>query len=305
METTTESEVANTQKEIIKEEIKLQFHWYLLTFFLIYLGSWLISGIIFIFFVLQFFLPYFLDNPSFISLFTELYPFLSLILMPLVIIACYLIHLFVVALITRLFWIYTEKKSPSKPGIIPRNVPSKVANFYHIRSFMIKYGKNAFIKGPFPYLANWFFNFVGTNKIGKGSTIEEQVVGGKFAYVGKNCYVGVNSALSTHFVEGIFGNIVYFPIKLGNNVTLSAFNNIAPGCELADDTYVLPMGAATKFNKTKGNNFYFGMPIRKIFKKKIMNYLEITPEDLKKAEELRQSREKQMNENKNIKTNEQ
>jgi hypothetical protein len=47
------------------------------------------------------------------------------------------------------------------------------------------------------------------------------------------------------------------------------------------------MAAATKFNTTKGDNYYFGMPLRRIFKKKIMNYLKISEEDLSRAEELR------------------
>ncbi|MHA1488015.1 MAG: hypothetical protein ACTSSC_12710, partial [Promethearchaeota archaeon] len=42
-----------------------------------------------------------------------------------------------------------------------------------------------------------------------------------------------------------------------------------------------------KFNTTKGDNYYFGMPLRRIFKKKIMNYLKISEEDLSRAEELR------------------
>ena len=90
-----------------------------------------------------------------------------------------------------------------------------------------------------------------------------------------------------HFVEGIFGNIVYFEIKLGENTTLGGFNNIAPGCELSDNSYILPMAAATKHNRTKGNNYYFGMPFRRIFKKKIMNYLKISEDDLNRAEQLR------------------
>ena len=203
----------------------------------------------------------------------------------------YLIHLFLVGLISRIIWRHTEKISPSKDGIIPRNIPSKTANLYHIRSFMIKYGKNAFMKGIFPWLANWFFNFVGTSVIKKGSTLEESVVTDRNVNIGKNCYIGVNSALSSHFVEGVFGNIVYFEIKLGENVTLGGFNNIAPGCELRDNSYLLPMAAATKHNLLKGNNYYFGLPLRRIFKKKIMDYLKVNEDNLVQAEDLRVKQE--------------
>jgi UDP-3-O-[3-hydroxymyristoyl] glucosamine N-acyltransferase len=164
---------------------------------------------------------------------------------------------------------------------------------------MIKYGKNAFMKGIFPWLANWYFNFVGTGIIKRGSTLEESVVTDKHINVGRNCYVGANSALSSHFVEGTFGNIVYFEIKLGENTTLGGFNNIAPGCELSDNTYLLPIAAATKHNKTKGNNYYFGMPLHRIFKKKIMNYLKVSEDDLNQAEELRIKQEKEKLERQN------
>ena len=238
-------------------------------------------------------MPYVLLVDNFTAVFTDFYSLLALIALPLVIIFSYLSRLFIVGLITRIFWRFTEKRSPTKDGVIPRNIPSKTANYYHIRSFMIKYGKNTFMKGVFPWLAPWYFNFVGTGVIKRGSTLEESVVTDKHINVGKNCYVGVNSALSSHFVEGTFGNIVYFEIKLGENTTLGGFNNIAPGCELSDNSYLLPIAAATKHNKTKGNNYYFGMPLRRIFKKKIMDYLKVSEDDLDRAEKLRVRQEKE------------
>jgi acetyltransferase-like isoleucine patch superfamily enzyme len=272
---------------IKKEHINLQYHWYLSIFIIIYYISYVIPGIIFMYYILLFFIPNFLRIDSLITVFTNMEYLFSFFMLPVVLVFSYFIHLLLVALITRIFWRITEKISPSKDGIIPRNIASKTANLYHIRSFMIKYGKNAFVKGILPWLSNWFFNFVGASVIGKGSTLEESVVNDRNSIVGKNCYVGVNSALSSHFVEGIFGNIVYFKIKLGDNVTLGGFNNIAPGCEISDNSYLLPMAAATKHNTTKGDNYYFGMPLRRIFKKKIMEYLQVTEEDLDRAEELR------------------
>ncbi len=285
------SDTDDSDAEVPREKIKLQFHWYLSIFFVIYYLSYTISGIIFMIYVIYIFIPNVLLVDNLITVFTTLDSLLAFIALPLVIIVSYLSRLFIVGLITRVFWRFTEKRSPTRDGVIPRNIPSKTANYYHIRSFMLKYGKNAFMKGVFPWLANWYFNFVGTGIIKRGSTLEESVVTDKHINVGRNCYVGVNSALSSHFVEGTFGNIVYFEIKLGENTTLGGFNNIAPGCELSDNSYLLPMAAATKHNKTKGNNFYFGMPLRRIFKKKIMNYLKVSETDLERAEELRVKQE--------------
>ena len=283
----------DSDAEVPREKIKLQFHWYLSLFFVIYYLSYVVAGIIFMAYIILIFVPNVLLVGSLIAIFTNLNSLLAFLALPLVIIVSYLSRLFIVGLITRIFWRISEKISPTKDGIIPRNIPSKTANLYHIRSFMLKYGKNAFMKGVFPWFANFYFNFVGSGIIQRGSTLEESVVTDKNMNVGKNCYIGVNSSLASHFVEGIFGNIVYFEVKLGENVTLGGFNNIAPGCELSDNSYLLPIAAATKHNKTKGNNYYFGMPFRRIFKKKIMDYLKVSEEDLERSEELRVRQEKE------------
>ena len=288
-EISEESTLDNNHKEELEErkEIALQFHFYLTFFAIIYLGSYFLPGIIFMLYLYLIFIPFFLDNNSIISVFTSIRPLLALVLMPLVVIVCYLLHLFFIGLITRILWRWTESKSPTQDGVILRNVPSDTLNYYHIRSFIIKYGKNAFTKGIFPWLANWFFNFVGSNKIGKGTTIEEEIVGDKYIDVGDNCYIGVNSAICSHTVEGIFGRIPYFKIKIGDNVTCSAFNIVGPGCELRNNSYVLPIGGFTKQTETKGRNYYFGLPSRRIFTKKIMKFLKITEDDLAKDKELR------------------
>jgi len=285
-----ESDLNENNNEVIKEEINLQFHWYLFTFFIIIIVSFLLPGVILMLFILFFFVPFFLETSSFFALFTEWKPLLAFITMPFVIIGCYLLHLFFVALFTRMFWRISEKISPTKDGIIPRNIPSKTLNFYHIRSFMIKYGKNVFIKGAFPWLANWFFNFVGSNKIGKGTTIEEQVCADKYIRVGNNSYIGVNCVLTSHLVEGIFGNTVFFELKVGDNVTLGGFNCFASGCDIKDDSYLLPTACGGKFYTIKGKGYYFGAPVRKIFKKRIKEFLGLTKEDLARAEALKEKR---------------
>lgn len=282
----------NQQHEVPKQEIYLQFHWYFLGFFIIYYFSFIIPGLLLAAYFLWFYSPYFLGEGSFIALYTRINPLLASIFLPGVLIGCYLLHLLLIGVTTRFLWNITEKNSPSKEGIIPRNIQSKTLNYYHIRSFLIKYPKNKFIKGAFPYLLNWFYNFVGTNKIGKGTTIEEQFGADKFVEIGDNSYVGVNSGFSSHSLEGIFGNISYFKIKLGDNVTTAGLNCIAPGAEIGDNSYLFPMASATKHSRLKGENYYFGVPLRKSFKKKTAKYLNISKEELQKAAELE---EKQLN----------
>jgi acetyltransferase-like isoleucine patch superfamily enzyme len=278
-------EQKNNEKIVVpREEINLQYHWYMPIFFIIFFGSILIPALLLIIYVEFFYLPYFLNSSNIILMFTHIEPIVASIFMPFVIIGCYLIHILFVGLITRWFWHITEKRSPSKDGIIPRNIPSKTLNYYHIRSFMIKYPKNAVLRGPFPWLINWLYNFVGSNKIGKGTTIEEQFGADKFVETGENCYIGVNSGFSSHAVEGIFGNISYAKIKLGDNVTTAGLNCLAPGVDIKHNSVLFPLAGATKYNTLKENNYYFGVPLRKIFTKKVLSYLQISEEDLKGAE---------------------
>ncbi len=273
----------NTGEEIVKEEQSLQFHLYIILFFIIYYCSWLIPGFIFFAYVLFFFKPYFLDITNFFAIFTEIKPLIALFAMPLVLIIGYYVRLLLIGIITKIFWKITEKISPSKDGIIPRNIRSKTANYYHLRSFILKYGKNVFGKGLFPWLSTWFYQFIGTSKIGKGTTIEESVGSDKFINVGKNCYIGVNSTLASHLLTGIFGNINYFRIHLGDNVTLASMNQIGPGSEISNEAYMLPLASCTKHSVIKGNhNYYFGIPLRKIFKKKTMSWLGLSEEDMRK-----------------------
>ena len=286
MELTNSVQNENSGNNIIKEEISLQLHLWLPVFFIIYFCSFLAPAVIFMMYIMLFYLPNFLNITDFISLFTNVPSLIASITIPFVIIICYLLHLFIVALITRWFWSFSEKKSPTKSGIIPRNIPSKTLNFYHFRSFVIKYPKNAFSRGPFPWLLKWMYNFAKTNVIGKGSVIEEQLAGDRFVEIGENCYLGTNAGVSSHAVEGIFGNISFAKVKMRNNFTTAGFNCVAPGVDTGDNSSWLPMTGVTKYNTLKGNAVYFGAPLRKIFKKRLMDYLQVTEDDLKRAEEL-------------------
>jgi hypothetical protein len=297
----TSEQSKSTDNGIIKEEISLQLHIWLPAFYFIYFFSWFFPGIIFMLYIMLFYLPFFLEVPDFISLFTNLPSLIASLTIPIIIVICYFIHLFIIAVITRWFWSYSEKKSPSKSGIIPRNIPSKTLNYYHFRSFIIKYPKNVFSRGPFPWLLKWMYNFVGTNKIGKGTSMEEQLAGDRFVEIGEDTYLGTFPSISSHAVEGVFGNISFAKIKIGNNVTAAGFNCFGPGTVIGDNSWWLPMTGATKYNTLKGNSYYFGTPLRKIFTKKVMNYLQITEADLKRSEELKREKELKRQSKKKVK----
>ena len=282
-----EKPVVFSEQDRTKEEVPVHMGRNIVNLLIIYISSLLIPGMVFMLYVLYFFVPFFLEAPDFISIFTNFGSLIHLFLMPIMIISCFLLYLFFLALITRVLWHYTERRSPTKDGVIPRNIASKTFKYYGYRSFMIKHPKNVFTKGMFPWLANWFFNFVGTSKIGKGSIIEEEICGDRYIEMGKNNYIGVNSAVASHAVEGIFGSINYFKIKIGDNVTTAGLNLVGPGSEINDNSYLLPLASMAKHSTLKGNNYYFGIPLRKIFKKKLKQYLGLKLEDLKRSDELR------------------
>jgi len=279
----------DSEEEPVIEEVNMQYGLYMFLFFVIYYISWIGPSFIFMAYFMMVFREYFLEAPTFIAIFTELNPLLALLLMPLIIIVCYLVHLLFIGISTKIIWAITEKISPSKNGIIPRNIKSKAADYYHIRSFILKYGKNVFVKGFVPWLSKWFFNFVKASKIGKGTTIEESLVNDKFITVGKNCYLGINSNLATHVVEGIFGNISYFEVILKDNITFAAMNQVGPGSEVSDNSFLLPLASGqkhVKIGKKGGFGYYFGLPMRKIFKKKLKGYLGLSLEDLERNENI-------------------
>ncbi|MHA1884691.1 MAG: hypothetical protein ACW96S_06555, partial [Promethearchaeota archaeon] len=265
-----------------------QYFWYLFVFFSIYMASLVVPAIIFIVYMIFFFLPFFLKTSNFVSLFIEFKPLIAFLSMPLVIIGCYLVRLFLIALVTRGFWKLTERKSPTKEGIIPRNFPSRILNYYHIRSFLLKYPKNSFSKGIFPWVLPWFYNFVKSNQIGKGTTLEESAGGDKFLEIGQNFYMGVSSILSSHLVDGVFGNINYFKIKVGDDVTAAAKNLIGPGTEINNGSQLLPLASTGKHSVLRGKGYYFSegaKPLRKIFKRKIKSHVRIDPKTLEPLSE--------------------
>jgi UDP-3-O-[3-hydroxymyristoyl] glucosamine N-acyltransferase len=284
----------DSENEVIKEEVKLQIPLYVSVLAIIYYGSWILPGICFFSYILLIFYPYVLDISNFFTLFTDFKSLIAFFSMPLVLIGCYVLRLFMLGLITRILWRITERISPSKDGVIPRNIRSRTADYYHLRSFMIKYGKNTFTKGALTWMSNWFFNFVGSNKIGKGTTLEESVGMDKFIDIGKNCYIGINSTLASHLIQGIFGNISYFEIHVGNNVTSAAMSQIGPGTEIKDNAFLLPLSSTPKHSMLKGDNYYIGIPMRKIFRKKVMDYLDLTPEELEKNSNIEGYKDKKL-----------
>jgi len=140
-------------------------------------------------------------------------------------------------------------------------------------------------------LLPWFYNFLESSKIGKGTTMEESVSNDRFLEIGKDCYIGVNSVFTSHLVDGIFGNIAYFKIKVGDKVTAAAKNCIGPGSEIKSNSYLLPFASGPKHMVLRGNCYYFSegaKPLQRLSKRKIRRYLKLDPESLEPIEEIKE-----------------
>ncbi len=265
----------NNLKKEDKPHVRVQFHIYIPVIILNVGGSFLIPAIPFFIFLYEVLIPYLFSTPFGCINFTNLFSQFLLLITPLVLMGLYLLHLFFVALFTKLLYKWSEKLSPSRQGVLDRNFESRELNFYHHRSFLLKYPTLAFSKSPFPWLTNLALNFIGANKIGKRTTFEDQFITKEFLNTGENCYFGQFCYLTNHLVDGFFGeeNITFFGVKIGNNSVLSVYCGGFPGTEIGEYSTLLPMSATVKLDKLGDNGYYAGFPLKRITKEELKKYL--------------------------------
>ena len=116
-------------EDIYRQNVQFQYHKYFGIFLCIYIGSYLlpVTGLMLYLFLI--FKPFFLGVSDFIVLLTSFDSLLIFLTFPLVIIGAYLVQLFFLGVFTKIFWRYTEKKSPTKDGVIPRDISSKTLDY--------------------------------------------------------------------------------------------------------------------------------------------------------------------------------
>lgn len=248
------------------KEIAVPFHLYVFSGWFIIGFSFIIPGFLFFIYLFGIIKPYLFSLSFQIQSFLNLSTILIMLTLPLAFISIYLFHLFFVALFTRCFYKYAAKRGPGE-GIYDRNLDkeSKALDYYHFKSFLFKYPIFAFIRSPFPWFITWELRFIGGNKIGKNTVIEESFL----HYVinlGKNCYLGTYTHLSNHLVDGVYGteNLTHYGVQLGDNVVFEALTGAMPGTLVGDESTVLPISATTKFDKLEGNAIYSFFPIKKL-----------------------------------------
>ncbi|MHA1672840.1 MAG: hypothetical protein ACTSYI_04375 [Promethearchaeota archaeon] len=199
-------------------------------------------------------------------------------LTPLVILGAFFLRLLLVVLFSRWLMKFCNWRSPHTELVSAQGIGRKEAraiNYYHLRGVILRILKWEVSKSVYPWMVPWAFNFVGANKIGKGTVLEDQFFTQEFLETGENVYIGQGSNVSSHVVEGKYGAITLKTIRCGENTVIGPFNIIPPGSELEPHAEFLPMSALVKFRKVKGFSKYFGLPVGKISYKRYIRMLKI------------------------------
>ncbi|MGV9197475.1 MAG: hypothetical protein ACOC44_15865 [Promethearchaeia archaeon] len=269
------------QKEIDEEELEghdtglsVPFHVYVFSGWTIIGGSFVVPGFLFIMYAFLFLIPDFLTTSIALTRFLDPYTYFILLTIPLVFILLYLIHLFFVALFTRLFYRYADSRGPAQ-GVFDRNLDehSRTLDYYHWRSFLLKYPVFAFIRSPFPWLLGWELRFIGSNEVGKGTIFEECYIHSHIN-PGEDCYLGTFSHLTNHLVDGVYGeeNLTFYGAEIGDDCVFNALIGGLPGLEVGDKATLLPMSSTIKFDKLGDGGVYSGFPARRLKPKQVKKF---------------------------------
>lgn len=268
-------------KEIPEEELtghdtglSVPFHVYILSGWAIIGGSFVVPGFLFIMYMFMFLIPNFLTLPLTLSRFFDPFTYIITLTIPLVFILLYLIHLFFIALLTRIFYRYADSRGPAQ-GVFDRNLDehSRTLDYYHWRSFLLKYPVFSFIRSPFPWLLGWELRFIGSNEVGKGTVFEECYIHSHIN-PGENCYMGTFSHLTNHLVDGVYGeeNLTFYGAEIGDDVIFNALIGGLPGLEVGDEATFLPMTSTIKFDQLGDKGVYTGFPARRLKPQEIKEF---------------------------------
>jgi acetyltransferase-like isoleucine patch superfamily enzyme len=257
------------------KELSVPFHFYVITGFTIIGFSFILPGILFFLTLFGLIDPYLFSKPITVETFLNPNIYIIMLIIPILFIALYLLHLFFVALFTRFFYKLTNSRGASQ-GIYDRNLDasSKALDYYHFRSFLMKYPVFAFSRSPFPWLLNWELRFIKSNQIGKNTVLEETFLHSHIDF-GKNCYLGTSSHITNHLVDGVYGseNLTFVGVSIEDNSVLNTITGGLPGTEIGKNSTLLPSCTTIKFDKIGSNGIYAGFPAKKLTKEEIYRYL--------------------------------
>jgi len=290
----------------IPPSAKLEIQKYILAILFVWGYSWIPSIVLGYYYYKFCIIPINYIFLDFFLIFTNWKYITISILTPLVAILLYIFRLFFLVILSKIGIESINLFSPMKELVAAKGIgkqEARAVNAYHLRGVILRVLIWSIGKSPFPWLINWALNFVGVSKIGKGTTMEDQIYCREFLETGKNAYIGQGSIVSSHLVEGKYGAITLKKVHIGDNSVVNAHNPISPGVYLEPYTEFLPMSGVTKFQKVRGFSKYFGLPVARLSTKRYLRIMHI-PEDKKQFVYETKNKRKKKNLKKQQKTQE-
>jgi acetyltransferase-like isoleucine patch superfamily enzyme len=226
---------------------------------------------------------------------------------PLVFIGIYLLKMFIYACIAKFYLWGFKLIHPRKELInaLPRGNTAKDVGIYYNRNFILRMIKWEFSKSMFPWLLNWMYNFINTNKIGKNCTFEDGYVCQEYLETGKNVYVGYGTVTTSHLLEGIYGALILKKIKLADNVCIGSRCAIPPGTEFNENSEMLWYSGVIKYQRVKPGVVYWGLPASRLTKQKYYKLIKLPKEFQDEKKEKKDTEEESLeNQTSNSSTNE-
>lgn len=263
------AEAKYNQEDLKKEgkDQKVPFHFYAITGWTIIGGSFILPGFLYILYIYGLFMPSVFSNPISLSLLFNWTVLMFCLITPIVLIGLYLLHLYFVALFTRIWYKLAKTRGPDE-GILDRNLDehSKAIDYYHFSSFLMKYPIFAVIRSPFPWLIRWELNYIKCVKSGKGTTYEEGAYIHSRIDCGRDCYFGTFAHITNHLVDGVYGteNLTYYGAKIGDGCIFNALIGGLPGLEVGNHATFLPMCSSIKYDKMGNDGVYSYFPAKKL-----------------------------------------
>ncbi|MFW9826354.1 MAG: hypothetical protein ACFFEY_01900 [Candidatus Thorarchaeota archaeon] len=268
------------QKKSLKNKFDVNLKYDLFIFGTIYFASNAIPTFTFLYFAMEFFIPYFLYCPDFFSLFINVVPLIIFLLTPLIFIIVYVINLLCVILIGKIFYKIIQIKNPIKEGTFFWETKNKYYKNYFRHSFLLRYIKWKIQKSPFPWLINFAFNFIGNCVVGKDTIIEDSFIAKELLKIGNNTYIG-KTLTANHLWDK---NLTIKKVCIGSNVVISDLCCVSPGALIKDNTSLLPLSLIRKSEILSPDSVFFDSKIKKLSKKEILNNLNINTLKLNKSE---------------------
>ncbi|MFX1417386.1 MAG: hypothetical protein ACFE9N_00550 [Promethearchaeota archaeon] len=268
-------EITKQDKKQTKKFVK-NFTFNIIIFGILYFLSNFIPIISAIYFMLNFFFPFFMQSPNYLTLFENFNSIIIFLATPLFLISLYLLNLLLIIFFTKLIYKWITHLNPVKEGIFEWKNKTTDYKYYFKRSFILRYVKWKIQKSPFPWLLKFAFNFIGNCQIGENTVLEESYLAKELFIVGNNAYIG-KVLLANHLWDK---NLIIKKIKIGDNVTILDNCCIAPGTEINDNVLLLPMSVTSKNSILSDNSIFFNSPLTKISKEGLIQAFNLDKDDI-------------------------